>query len=409
MNILHVIPSFAPAWRYGGPISAAYGMTRALVRSGHEVTVFTTNLDGAGVLDVPIAKPVDVDGVETWYFPVQWPRWYYYSRELNRQLINHAADFDVVHIHSIFLWPTTAAARACRNAGVPYVSRPAGMLQADHLSTSYLSNARSLTSRLKKQLYLKTVGKSDINGAAALHFTSKSELDSSNPGKYDTRKFVASLGVDLPSVNHTSSDSVLKKQSIRSEKQVILFLSRLDRVKGLDVLAYAMERLLHRDDWVLVVAGEGTSAYRQVLENDFAQRGLTQRVEFTGMVVGEKKGETLSNADIFVLPSYQDSFGVSAVEAMATGLPVVVSDQVGVSDSITSSGAGLVVPLKADALAASIETLLEDKQLQYQMGQSGRVLAEREFSWDAVIDRTIEMYQELTSDHIEETVSKVTL
>ena len=66
MNILHVIPSFAPAWRYGGPISAAYGMTRALVRSGHEVTVFTTNLDGAGVLDVPIAKPVDVDGVETW-------------------------------------------------------------------------------------------------------------------------------------------------------------------------------------------------------------------------------------------------------------------------------------------------------------------------------------------------------
>jgi len=408
VKILHVIPSFAPAWRYGGPISAAYGMTRALVRSGHEVTVFTTNLDGAGVLDVPIAKPVEVDGVETWYFPVQWPRWYYYSRELNRQLINHAADFDVVHIHSIFLWPTTAAARACRNAGVPYVSRPAGMLQADHLSTSYLSNARSLTSRLKKQLYLKTVGKSDINGAAALHFTSKSELDSSNPGKYAPRKFVASLGVDLPLADHTASDSLFKKESIHSEKQVILFLSRLDPVKGLDVLAHAMQLLLSRDDWQLVVAGEGTGDYRQVLEKDFAQRGLAQRVEFTGMVVGENKWRTLSNADIFVLPSYQDSFGVSAVEAMAVGLPVVVSDRVGISDAITSSSAGLVVPLKADALAASIETLLEDKQLQSQMGQNGRILTKREFSWDAVIDQTIGMYQELASDYIEETVSKVT-
>ena len=408
MKILHVIPSFAPAWRYGGPISAAYGMTRALVRSGHEVTVFTTNLDGAGVLDVPIAKPVEVDGVETWYFPVQWPRWYYYSRELNRQLINHAADFDVVHIHSVFLWPTTAAARACRNAGVPYVSRPAGMLQADHLSTSYLSNERSLTSRLKKLLYLKTVGKSDINGAAALHFTSKSELDSSNPGKYAPRKFVASLGVDLPLADHTASDSLFKKESIHSEKQVILFLSRLDPVKGLDVLAHAMQLLLSRDDWQLVVAGEGTGDYRQVLEKDFAQRGLAQRVEFTGMVVGENKWRTLSNADIFVLPSYQDSFGVSAVEAMAVGLPVVVSDRVGISDAITSSSAGLVVPLKADALAASIETLLEDKQLQSQMGQNGRILTKREFSWDAVIDQTIGMYQELAPDYIEETVSKVT-
>ena len=409
MKILHVIPSFAPAWRYGGPISAAYGMTRALVKRGHKVTVFTTNIDGAGVLDVPIAKPVDVDGVETWYFPVEWPRWYYYSSELGRQLINHVADFDVVHIHSLFLWPTTAAARACRNAGVRYVSRPAGMLQADHLSASYFSNARSLTSRLKKQLYLKTVGKSDINGAAGLHFTSQSELDSSTPEKYSPRKFVAPIGVDIPSVdNILSSDSALKRESIHRDKQMILFLSRLDPVKGLDVLADAMQRLSSRDDWVLVVAGEGTSNYRHSLEEDFVQRGLAGRVEFKGMVIGENKWETLSSADIFVLPSYQDSFGVAAVEAMAAGLPVVVSDRVGVNDVITSNDAGFVVPLEADALAASIGTLLDDKQLQSRMGQNGRILAKRRFSWDAVIGQTLGMYQELTSGHLDEIVSSVT-
>ena len=77
MRILHVIPSFAP--RYGGPIVAAAGLTRELARRGHDVTVATTNVDGPDELDVPLCRPIPIDGVDVWYFPIQWPRWYHFS------------------------------------------------------------------------------------------------------------------------------------------------------------------------------------------------------------------------------------------------------------------------------------------------------------------------------------------
>ena len=117
MRILHVIPSFAP--RYGGPIVAAVGLTRELARRGHDVTVATTNVDGPGELDVPLSRPVPMDGVDVWYFPIQRPRWYHFSAPMGRALRELVRRSDVVHIHSVFLWPTTVAAFWCRRLGVP--------------------------------------------------------------------------------------------------------------------------------------------------------------------------------------------------------------------------------------------------------------------------------------------------
>ena len=122
MKILHVIPSFAPAWRYGGPIVAAAGLTRELARRGHDVTVATTNVDGPDELDVPLCRPIPMDGVDVWYFPIQWPCWYHFSAPMGTgPESTWYAESDVVHIHSIFLWPTTVTAFWCRRLGVPYL------------------------------------------------------------------------------------------------------------------------------------------------------------------------------------------------------------------------------------------------------------------------------------------------
>ena len=129
MRILHVIPSFAPAWYHGGPIYAAFGLTRALVQQGHKVTVMTTNINGPGVIDVPLGQPVLMDGVEVWYFPLQWPRAWCFSRPLGCALRQQIPAFDLVHIHSIFLWPTSAAAFWCRRFNVPYLLRPATVIR----------------------------------------------------------------------------------------------------------------------------------------------------------------------------------------------------------------------------------------------------------------------------------------
>ena len=116
MRILHVVPSYFPAVRYGGPIFAVHGLCKALAARGHEVHVFTTNVDGPGESDVPIGFPVDLDSVQVRYFPCPALRRLYWSPALGHALQCDVAKFDVVHLHSIFLWPTWVAARAAANA-----------------------------------------------------------------------------------------------------------------------------------------------------------------------------------------------------------------------------------------------------------------------------------------------------
>src|SRR5204863_3607521 len=126
VRILHVVPTYLPATRYGGPIVSVHGLARALAARGHHVHVFTTNVDGDGTSDVPLGIPVPMHKVQVHYFASPLRR-LYYSPAMGRAL-RSIGEFDIVHTHSLFLWPTYAAARAARKADVPYVVSPRGML-----------------------------------------------------------------------------------------------------------------------------------------------------------------------------------------------------------------------------------------------------------------------------------------
>ena len=127
MHCLHVVPTYWPAVRYGGTVTAVRGMCNALAQRGHEVTVLTTNADGSDILNVPVDRAVCVDGVKVRYFPLALYR-PCYSVAMSRALDGYVRSADVVHLHSVFLWPTWAGARAARRAGLPYVVSPRGML-----------------------------------------------------------------------------------------------------------------------------------------------------------------------------------------------------------------------------------------------------------------------------------------
>src|SRR5262245_7971861 len=128
MRILHIVPTYLPATRYGGPIYSVHALCKHLAAAGHRVEVFTTSVDGPHDSDVPHDRPVVLDGVYVHYFRSRHLRRLYYSSDLQRALTVQARGFDVVHLHSVFLWPTWAGARAARNAGVAYVLSPRGML-----------------------------------------------------------------------------------------------------------------------------------------------------------------------------------------------------------------------------------------------------------------------------------------
>jgi glycosyltransferase involved in cell wall biosynthesis len=226
MRILHVVPSYLPAVRYGGPIFAVHGLCRALAARGHEVQVFTTNIDGPGISPTPIGTPVDLDGIQIRYFSCPLVKRLYWAPALGRALHHSIGELDVVHLHSAFLWPTWAAARAARKAGVPYVLSPRGMLVKDLIARR---------SRLAKSTWIHLIERSNVERAAALHLTSPLEgAELERFGWRLPRLAVIPNAIDEPFFQNGKIASDV--EAITSRQPLVLFLGRLSWKKGLDRL-----------------------------------------------------------------------------------------------------------------------------------------------------------------------------
>lgn len=374
MRILHVTPTYLPAVRYGGPIRSVHGLAKAQAALGHEVEVFTTNVDGPSVSPVPLNEPVLIDRVKVNYFATGVGRRLFRSPAMGRALAQRLAGFDVVHIHYMWVWPTTAAARAARKAGVPYVIAPRGMLVRELIRGK---------SRLIKTLWIALFERANIDRAAAVHVTTANEarqlaeLDFS-PARVE----VIGNGVDLTPPDH----------SARRPGASILYLGRLSWEKGLDRLIPAMA---HAPAIELVIAGDGEPAYRASLDALAAEHGVADRLRFVGHVDDVRKWDLIGQARFLVLPSYSENFGVSVAEALSAGCPVVVSSEVGLADVVREGGAGVVADGAPEALGSAIASLYDDAPRLDAMSAAALATAEREFDWPALAARSTRLYDEI--------------
>lgn len=377
MNILHVVPTYLPATRYGGPIQSVHGLCRALARLGHRVTVFTTDVDGPGHSNVPLGCPVDMDGVLVTYFPTGAGRRLYRSPAMGRALAQAVSRYDVVHLHSVFLWPTSVAAMHARRAGVPYVLAPRGMLVRD------LIRQRS---RLSKEAWIAAFERRNIARAAAVHATTRHEIDEmAKLGFTPNRIALIPNGIDLP--HHRPK---IPRNSDRAD--TILSLGRVHPVKGLDRLIRALSDVPGPR---LVIAGNDEDGYTERLREIARETGVAHRVVFFGPALGEAKSELLASADVFALSSISENFGIAALEAMAAGLPVVVTPGVGLASAVQSNRAGIVADGSPAGLAGALRILVASADLRREMGQNGYRAARDQFSWDAIAGSCAELYCEL--------------
>ena len=306
-------------------------------------------------------------------------------------------------MHSVFLWPTTAAAFWCRRYDVPYVVTPHGLLEATTMVKSYEGAGASLASRAKKRLYLWTLGVRDIGGAAALHFVSDAERESTARLRLSPRAHIIVLGADAPPAPKGDDRAAVEEKypGIRGRK-IVLFLSRLHPKKGLDVLAEAAGALAEtRDDFSLVIAGGGERGYEREVRAAFDRRGLSGRTVFTGMVAGGDKWRLLRAADVFALPSRHEASPLAVIEATAAGAPVVMSDQVGIHREIDEAGAGLVTTLDPADVARAVGSLLDDPDAAARMGSAGQALASRRYSWERVATDLEALYDEIAGRRAE--------
>jgi len=177
----------------------------------------------------------------------------------------------------------------------------------------------------------------------------------------------------------------------------VLFLSRLHPVKGLDLLLPAFARVrASLPEARLTIAGAGEPGFVRSLRAHAARLGLDSSIEWSGFLEGEEKQRAFLNADLFVLPSYSENFGLAAVEAMAHGIPVLLSDCVGVKCHVSEAGAGIVTPCEAGALAEAMQGLLENPALLRKMSENARNLVKTRYSQKTIATMLASEYAQLT-------------
>jgi glycosyltransferase involved in cell wall biosynthesis len=175
---------------------------------------------------------------------------------------------------------------------------------------------------------------------------------------------------------------------------MLLFLGRIHEKKGFDLLIPALKRLSNADA-MLVIAGPDDGNYQAAVMEMVRQADLAPRVIFTGMLYGSERVAALVDADLFVLPSYQENFGLAVVEALAAGTPVVISDQVNIHHQITANQLGAVVPTNVDALAGELARWLDDPAVRRAASQRARRFVFEEFDRQKLAASWIELYQQM--------------
>jgi glycosyltransferase involved in cell wall biosynthesis len=384
MRVLHVIPSVAP-WR-GGPSVAIRAVARGLARQGLDTHVATTNDNQPTLLDVPLGRPVDEDGVTYHYFPRQ-TGFYICSLPFSTWLWRRAAEYDLIHIHTVFSYCSNAAAWIAYRKTIPYIIRPLGVL-----NRWGFENRRPVL----KQMSFVLIEKRLLGRAAVVQYTTEQERDEATCLGFPHRPVVIPNPVEMTQTGSEVRGQFRGQYPELADRRIVLFLSRIDPKKGLDLLLPAFREVLRQNPRVaLVIAGEGEPSLVERLHRMASELGISNSILWTGFLGGARRAAAFADADIFVLPSYSENFGMAPVEAMGFGLPVVLTDQVGIHKEVSEARAGIVTPVSSEALASALILLLRDNDLRPEMGRNARRLAASRYSVEAVTNRLRDLYYEL--------------
>jgi glycosyltransferase involved in cell wall biosynthesis len=346
------------------------------------VQVYTTNVDGPGDSAVPLGRPVDVDGVQVTYFPSRALRRLYWSPPLGRALAARTAAFDLVHVHAVFLWPTSAAASAARTRKIPYVVSPRGMLVPELIRRK---------NRLIKQAWISLIERKNIEAAAAIHTTSTVEADHLRSFGW-TLPPVATIphGVDDPPEPGAAklSDDVA---AAIGQGPIVLALGRISWEKGLGRLIAALPQVASAR---VVIAGADAGGEVGRLRSEAERLGVAGRVTFLARFVdGADKEALFAAAQIFAMTSLSENFGLAAFEAMRRGVPVLATPDVGMAEIVREVQAGAVVDPSPEGIAGGLRALLGNAASSRAMGEAGRAHVVARYGWQAVARRMEDLYR----------------
>ena len=370
LKILFVTPHYEPAWHLGGIVRSVSQLCRGLVSSGYDITVFTTDSGRDRRIKVPVNQLVALGGVKVYYFKTDLYLKYAYSQALKTACWKETKNFDLVHLNSFWCYPGIPAGNAARQHNVPYIMSPHGTLDPYSLKQKWL----------KKKLYLNLFERRNLKSAAAIHYTAELERDRSHT--YNRLKNPSFIVPNPASVNEAANLPSKEKArdyfSLPQDAQVISFVGRLHKIKALDILIQSIKKLslLLKNNCYILIAGpdDGDEAR---LSDIVIKNRLNNKVKFLGFVDAKKRGFVLKASDLFWLASYEENFGYSAVEAMAAGVPVILSEYVGIYREVLQDDAGIIVSHDLEDIVKKVVELIKNKERKMKMSENAKKAVQR--------------------------------
>ena len=391
MKVLHVIPSVAAV--RGGPSQAVIEMVRGLRSQDVDAEIVTTNDNGKDLLDVPLYELTDrleeYANVPIRFFPRFSPninavREFAFSGALTTWLWQHITEYDLVHVHAIFSYASTIAMAIARIKNVPYITRPLGQLCEWSLQQS----------KLRKQIYLNVIERSNLLHSKSLHFTAEQEKIEFNQLGLNIPNFILPHGVYVPTPILDAKTQVRKILHIPDQRPIILFMSRIHPKKGLEYLISALGKL-KESNFALVIAGSGDPDYVNQIKDLLKTHDICDRTHMIGFVKSETKNLYLQGADIFALTSHSENFGIAAIEALAAGTPVLITDGVAIAPMVKEQAIGYVTKLDVEAIASIIQEFFDHPDIARQKGDRATLYIAEHYSWAKITRRLMAVYENL--------------
>ena len=378
MKVLHVVPSFHPAFVYGGPIRSTFELCRNLVRLGCEVRVLTTDANGLNeTLDVEKDKEVErPEGFQVRYCARRQA--HSVSPTLLRFLPAYMRWADVVHLTGVYNFPTFPTIWWSRLLKKPLIWSPRGAIQR------WAGSSRIVLKAVWDSLWYHTADHAELT----MHVTSEHERRETSTRFPKLRMVMIPNGVDVPA----ELNRIERKEDLR-----LLFIGRLDPKKGIEALLKACSLVDSAPPWRLAIAGWGAPAYVLQLRAQIHALGVDGRVEMMGEVLSEAKKRLFERSDVTLVPSHTENFAIVIAEALAHGVPVIASKGTPWS-RLESMKCGLWVDNDPETLADAIRSIsimpLRD------MGLTGREWMQKEFSWHSVAEQMLDLYHRCAAhDH----------
>lgn len=397
MKVTHVIAGLAA--RTGGVATALVELARGLEEHGVATTILSTDLGETASAKAratltsdelpPGAHELDIRLV-----PARTPKRIAFSPRLRSALRTELTDSDLVHIHGLWLYPTYAGGAEALRADVPYVVSPQSML--DPIMRSRGRFQKVLTDIFWQRRFLER--------AACLQFTAENEARLAVDVAPATPRVVVPNPIDVGAFVQGDGEAFRAQHLDGHAGAVVLNHGRITWKKGLDVLITAFAMTRHRDDTLLVFAGPDDDGLTPSLRSLAEAKGVADRVRFIGMLHGSERADALAAADVWVLPSRSEGWASAVTEAIAAGLPVVLTPGVSSAGELERAGAVRVVAPAPEPLSAELNRLLDDSQARTELGEHAAVVAKR-FDRSAVAEAMLAVYERIVAARSQEAAS----